>query len=229
MLHWLAPATLCMLLGAGALLSQTRFALEDEKLQARTPKDDALYLPDGRALQAITLGYDRVAANLLWFRTISYFGEHYATDKNFRWLFHMCDLVTTLSPRSKHVYTFGATMLAWESGAPELGMRLLSKAVAQFPDDWYLYYLRGFTALYFLKDRARAKEDFVRAAKLPGAHVVVQRLAARELTQGDTPIDAVHFLTDLLRTTRDPIAREALRERLREAQAALKQQQERTP
>jgi len=203
--------------------SQVQLLREDALTRRMTQADESLYLPDGRALRLLTLGHDRVLAHLLWFKTISYFGKHFASDKSYPWLFHMCDLVTTLSPTAKHVYTFGATMLAWEGHTPEQAMKLLTKAIQNIGDDWYLYYLRGFTAMFFLNDRIRAKEDFVRAAQLPGAHVIVQRLAARELTHGDDPQQAVLLLSDLLRRATDPIVQRALRERLDQAKAALQQ------
>ena len=223
MAHPLSTLAGFILVGALTWSSQIELLAANHRTRLATPDDDALYLPDGRALHALTMGHDRVLADLLWFKTVSYFGKHYATDKNYVWLFHMCDLVTTLSPRATHVYTFGATMLAWEAHAPEQAMRLLDKAILTITDDWYLYYLRGFTAMFFLHDHGRAKEDFLKAAKLPNAHVIVQRLAARELTQGDDPQEAVLLLQDLLRQATDPIVQRALRERLEEARAAARQ------
>jgi hypothetical protein len=48
------------------------------RLQSLAPDSsgtaEVVYLPDARLLRPLVLGYDNVLANVLWFRTISYFG-----------------------------------------------------------------------------------------------------------------------------------------------------------
>ena len=210
----LTLASVAVLSVSSPQLAQSKRELPREILEER----EALMLPRGELLHLFSFGYRLVAADILWFNTINYFGKHFRTDKNYRWLFHMCDLVTTLNPRARHVYTFGATMLSWEGSAAAEATRLLTKAIEHFPKDWELYYLRGFTEMYFLQNTSRAHEDFVVAAKLPGAHVVVQRLAAKKLSELSGPAEAARFLEDLIQGTEDPVARAALSARLRELQ-----------
>lgn len=196
-----------------------------EKIRAMHPKgvDDStqmkevLYLPSGIGLELMSFGYGNVLADLLWFNTINYFGKHYQDDQNYRWLHHMCDLVTTLDPRAFHVYEFGSTMLGWEMGAPDDAIKLLDKALLIFPDSWRIYYLRGFIYMFFKKDAARAQADFVKASKLPGVHYIVARLAAKSFTSQDDPETAISFLSEMIETTIEPSARQALEHRLREA------------
>lgn len=184
---------------------------------AQTQAREALYLPSGKGLQALSFGYENVLADVLWFNTINYFGKHHRSDQNYRWLAHMCNLVSDLNPRALHVYDFCGTMLAWEANSAQASVDLFSKAIAQFPDEWKLYYQRGFAYMFFLKDTERAQADFLKSATLPGAHSLVKRLAAKRLAASESADAAIEFLTDLLQGEKDPAEKSALESRLREA------------
>lgn len=192
-------------------------SLERSKPEDGAQLEEVLYLPDGEALELMSFGYRNVLADVLWFNTINYFGKHYHTDQDYRWLAHMCDLVVRLDPEAFHVYEFGSTMLGWEMNQPRKAIALLDRGIEAFPDSWRLYYLRGFTYMFFLKDPERAQADFITASKKPGAHYITARLAAKGLATQDDPETAIAFLNDMLETTEDPSARRALEHRLDEA------------
>ncbi len=185
-------------------------------------REEQLYLPSGKGIKFISLGYNQALADLLWFDTIGYFGKHYATDRNYEWLFHMCDLVTTLDPRALHVYEFGALMLAWEAESPEKANRLLSKAIEQselreHSELWRMFYLRGVNSSLFLKNPFDAASDFAAGAKLPHTDPIMARLASRKLLNlGHDREEALSFLEDAISMTKDPTVRQALEKRLRE-------------
>ena len=141
---------------------------------------EALYIPNGNFLEFISLGYKNAFSDLLWFQTISYFGQHYKTDKSYLFLYHFCDLITSLNPKKKYVYEFGSTMLAWENHSPELSIKLLDKAILNFPEDWKLYFIRGFTKMFFLNQNEEAKKDFQLASQLPDCSNIVKRLAEKD-------------------------------------------------
>ena len=128
----------------------------------------------------------------------------------------MCDLVTTLTPKTPYVYQFCSNMLSWEANAPEQSLAILSKAVSALPDDWRFYYFRGITHLYFLKNPEKARDDFVSAAKVPGAHMIVKRLAAKSLAQQQDPQTAIEFLENMIRQEQDLAVRKALEQRRNE-------------
>lgn len=178
---------------------------------------ETMYLPNGKALSVLALGYKNVVSNLLWFKTISYFGKHYRSDQNYCWLAHMADVVTSLDHNSTHVFEFVSTILSWEAGKPQDAIVLLTKAIQYHPENWKFYYLRGFTYMFFLKQNDKARDDFVSASKLPDAHPLVTRLAATTVAQQDSPEAAVDFLRGALLTIKDSNARNALEEKLREA------------
>jgi hypothetical protein len=218
---------LVLQLTAAAILAfPNSYAYERVVRTTPPPAEDAdqsremLYLPDGRLLDFASFGYQNVVADFLWFKTINYFGKHHGKGEgSLRWLYHMCDLVTTLDPGARHVYEFGATMLSWEFQSYEQAVKLLTKATEVFEDDWHFFYLRGFTKMFFLKDTVGAKADFVKAATLPEVHPVVVSLASKKVTQLDDPQNAVDVLENLLRSSKDPNVREVLEKRLQEALA----------
>ena len=178
---------------------------------------EVLYLPNGKALNFLSFGYRNVLSNILWFNSISYFGRHFRSDQNYLWLFHMADLVTTLDPNALFAYEFVSTMLSWETNRPDQAVALLTKAIDHHPDNWRLYYLRGFTFMYFLREQENAQKDFIAASRRPSAPVFVARLASKVLVMQDNPEAAIDFLKGALMTMRDPGARSALEERLKEA------------
>lgn len=178
---------------------------------------EVLYLPNGTALQFLSFGYQNALAQFLWFKTINYFGKHYRTDRNYQWLEHMCTLVCELNPAMLHTYQFCATMLAWETGNVEASNRLLTRAIEEHPQDWLFWYLRGFNYAFFLRDEAKAKDDFVAASTRPGAHPAVIRLAGKKILNLSSPEEAIRFLSEMIESTHDPKAREALSTRMKEA------------
>lgn len=202
----------------GASLSIPRISAINSALrQNQTPNQGGLYLPDVEAIKFISFGYRNAASHFMWFKTISYFGEHFSTDRDLRWLKHMCFLTLELDPQSRHAYQFCSNMLSWEADDPNGAVEILNKAVTNFPDEWLFLYLRGFTKHYFLKDNAGARDDFVASSHKNNAPSLVMRLAAKQLAQLNTPDAAIEFLSGMLATEKDKRAREALLGRLKEA------------
>jgi tetratricopeptide (TPR) repeat protein len=179
---------------------------------------EPVYLPKAEYLKLMSLGYDNVLADILWFRTINYFGKHYRSDRTYPWLAHMCDVVTDLDPRAEHVYRFAGMILPWEAGQAEAGIRLLEKGVRQFPDSWLMYYWIGFNYYYFEDDLGKAAEYLRRAAHLPGAHPNAARLAALLAAEHYGPETTLHFLAELKNEVDSKEMREVVDENIRQAQ-----------
>ncbi|MEZ4753013.1 MAG: hypothetical protein R3A13_01720 [Bdellovibrionota bacterium] len=187
------------------------YSVNKQELQTKT---EALYLPKKEFVEIISLGYKNTISHLIWFNTISYFGSHYQTDKNYKWLYHMCDLVSSLNPKAKHVYSFCSTMLSWEGNAADKSVALLSNAINENPKEWEYYYLRGFNYMHFLKDPLNAQKDFQQGALLPNAPIFLGRLASKKLAELDNPQAAADFLQTMIKNSKDPTEREALEFRL---------------
>lgn len=209
-----------LLLLLGVLMAITGFAYRHLPAHSIDSYSDQtrelMYMPKIEAAKLLSFGYKNVFADVIWFNTISYFSKHYNSDRNFEFLKHLCELITELDPKALHVYEFGATMLAWEKKDAESAITLLTTGIKANPTYWKLPYLRGFMNLFFLHNNHQAAEDLATASKLPGAHVMVARLAAKTMSEADDPNIAVAFLIDMMRTTEDPTVKSALNQRLLE-------------
>jgi tetratricopeptide (TPR) repeat protein len=179
-----------------------------------------VYLPDTRFLQIVSLGYQNVLADLLWFRTISYFGEHYRSDRTYPWLAHMCDRVTDLDPRAWHVYRFAGMVLPWEAGQADEGLRLLEKGTRVFPDSWLLHFWLGFEYYLFKDDYEAATRHLERATRLPDCDPYVTHLLALFHDHQYGPQTTVEFLTRLAASAESDEVRQAIEQRRDEARLA---------
>jgi hypothetical protein len=175
---------------------------------------EVLYMPSGEALRFMSFGFRNFLSDIIWFRTINYFGKHFRTDKDYEWLYHMCTLVTQLNPKAKSTYQFGAAMLAWESQQIERSTSLLNSAIKNMPEEWLFWYLRGFNRLYFEDNAAGAHSDFVEAARLPHAHPVVALLAAKTVLETGSEEVARALLEQMMRSSADPLVKQKLQDEI---------------
>lgn len=186
-----------LVVGLLALATYADDQLAEAETVAVTAEQEPVYLPDIRFLRLASLGYQNTLADVLWFRTINYFGKHFRGDRLYPWLARMCEIVTDLDPHAEHVYRFAGFILPWEAQLPDEGIRLMEKGVEQFPDSWQLNYHLGFAKFYFNDDVAGALPHIRRAAGLPGAHPYVTRFAAMLYSQEYGSHTAREFLEEL--------------------------------
>jgi len=79
--------------------------------------EELLYLPSGNMLKIVSLGFDEVAADILYIKMIDYFATHLMTDHTYTWLYHMADLVTTLDPVSSSRISSPGSCLTSRAGS----------------------------------------------------------------------------------------------------------------
>jgi hypothetical protein len=99
-------------------------------------KDEMTYLPSGKYLKPMTLGYTEAAASLLWVKGVLYFGEAYLTSQSYKWMNHILDIVTTLNPHFKEAYNFGSSVLTKDKSEIQKTLPLIERGLAQFPGEW---------------------------------------------------------------------------------------------
>lgn len=132
----------------------------------------------------------------------------------------MCDLVTSLDSRASHVYEFCGTLLSWIAKEPESSNKILNKGILADPTNWKLYYLKGFNQWYFLEDFKNAKETLKISSSLKGAPPMIANLAAKISSSYGSPEEAINFLSESIKSNKDPIAENALGRKLKEAYVA---------
>ena len=192
----------------------------DARRAASTPPDELVYLPDADRLRPLALGYDNVLADLVWFRTIDYFGSHYTSDRTYPWLASMCELVTDLDPRAKDVYRFAALILPWEAHDPDAAIRLLEKGTRALPRSWSLYYHLGVIHYLFKSDYDAAARYLTRAAAHPKAPPFVARFAAILQTKRQGPQTTIAILEQMRDQATSKETRQVVERSLRDARAA---------
>lgn len=176
-LRQLAALALAVALGLGV------FRLADWASRAVprvSPLEELAYYPSGQHVRPATLGHAETAADLAWLRAIQYYGEHRHSDNRFDHLYHVFDILTTLSPGFESAYVFGAFALAQEGRNFPQAEALLRKGLDRNPRSGRLAFETGF--LYYVKpngrDLSRAAEYFELAAGLPGRPDAARRFAA---------------------------------------------------
>jgi hypothetical protein len=183
---------------------------------------EILFVPDPDLARSVSLGYRTVLADILWFKTISYFGTHIGGDHNIRHLDTFCSSILALNPKARHVSLFCAQMLAWEMKSPNRAREFLTLSIQHYPDDWMLYYLRGFFSLHFGGDKRNAQIDISKAASFEDSPTIIKRLAANQIASLDGDEQAVVFLDILIARTSDETTRASLKQRRNELMAKIR-------
>jgi hypothetical protein len=162
----------------------------DGALGAFRAQDEVLYLWTGRQVKRLVPGFEQLAADVYWLRTVQYFGGEraFAADKRFELLYPLIEITNTLDPRMEIAYRYGAVFLAEPrpigAGRPDLGIAVLERGVRNNRASWRLYQELGFFHFVYRKDARRAAEVLVEASKIPGAAYWVKNLAAELLLKG---------------------------------------------
>lgn len=139
--------------------------------------EDLMYLPEGRYLRMASLGHRAFAADLVWLKTIQYYGGQRLTTRTYEQAERLFQAIYDLDPHFKGATRFGALVLAQDAGNPEGALTLLGRARREHPGVWEYPFDEGFVCQTVTKEYARAGEAYRAASKLPGAPDLAIRLA----------------------------------------------------
>jgi hypothetical protein len=162
----------------------------EERLGAPTAQQQVLYLWSGGHVRNLFPGFESIAADLYWLRTVQYFGSErrFAQERRFDLLRPLIEITTDLDPRLEVAYKYGAIFLAERApdgaGRPHEAIEVLEKGVRANPRSWRLRQDLGFFHYLFLHDAQRASEVLMEAADVPGAAFWLRTLAADLLLKG---------------------------------------------
>jgi hypothetical protein len=165
--------------------------------------DETLYVTSGTAARRLSLGFNALAADLYWIRAIQYYGglklrtgEAAANGApgavrqapDYKLLYPLLDLTTSLDPEFNIAYRFGAIFLAEPvprgAGRPDLAIALLEKGLKSRPDKWEYMQDIGFVHYWWTHNYKAASEWFARAADVPGGPWFLRSMAATTLAVG---------------------------------------------
>lgn len=159
----------------------------------------SLYLPSGKNIRLISLGYDRFMADFIWLRAIQAFGGHWETDRNYQSIYHLFDVITDLDPGFIEAYTFGNLVMGDEGGNQKLGLELINKGIIKNPTNYLLPYWGGYAAYWQMDNPVLAKYYYTRALKARDVPNFVSRiLTYMELKSGRFQVAFEKYLRDWL-------------------------------
>jgi len=183
-------------------------------------QEEVLYLWSGEQVKRLVPGFEGIAADLYWLRTVQYYGGErlFASDKRFDLLRPLIDITTTLDPRLEIAYRYGAVFLSEGppvgGGRPREGIEVLEKGARNLPRSWRLRQDLGFFHFLFLHDAARASEILNRAAEIPGAAFWLRTLAADLLARGGDRASARRMWQHMYDQAEEDLIKENARIRL---------------
>jgi len=166
----------------GVLVSMATAAWSGRRLEqaqaARPTAAQVLYLPSGRYLKVVSLGYASVLADAIYIWSIQYYSNYEAADR-FSFLEHIYgNVITELDPHYIDPYLIGSLIMSVEAHDNEMALRLLDKGIAANPDEWILPFEAGYTCYNSLHDYTRAAAYFEKAMNTPGAPAAIRRMRA---------------------------------------------------
>jgi hypothetical protein len=197
--------------------SQSRI---DASLGAYRAQEEVLYLWSGQQVRRLFPGFESIAADIYWLRTVQYFGGEklFSRQKRFELLRPLIDIATTLDPQLEIAYRYGAIFLSEPApvgaGRPHEGIAILEKGVAQMPQAWRLRQDLGFFHHLFLGDSARAAAILNDAARVPGAAFWLRTLAADLLLKGGSRPEARRMWRQMFDQEEPGAMKENARQRL---------------
>jgi hypothetical protein len=153
-------------------------------------QEEVLYLWSGPQVRRLFPGFEALAADIYWLRTVQYFGSQrlFDREKRFDLLYPLIDITTTLDPRLEIAYRYGAVFLSEAppvgAGRPQEGIAVLERGTRALPAAWRLSQDLGFFHFVFLHDAQRAAEILDEASHIPGAPFWLRTLAADLLARG---------------------------------------------
>ena len=136
------------------------------------------------ALVAIYQLISDLAADGIWLQMIQYYGQHSLSDREYKYLGHMFDLLTYLAPQFTKAYNFGALLLVSDARDPAGALKLLDKGISLNPEEWSIPFTKGFINYIFLGDYREAGRWFTISSRLSGAPEMAGRFAAFAMKKG---------------------------------------------
>ena len=175
--------------------------------------EEVLYVPSGKTLKKLSLGYSGLLADIYWTRAVQYFGQkHHQEAMRYDLLYPLLDITTELDPHLIVAYDFGSVFLSQKppegAGQPEKAVELVEKGVRANPDYWRLYFTLGFIHYFDRKDYKAAEQAFERGSENPKALPWMKVMAATMAQHAGEPATAMEIWKRLYETAQDGMIRE---------------------
>ena len=203
------------LLSAGIVSANIRLSA----IRAGSPKLESMaYLPGSERIKPFMLGFNTTYAHYLWISTMIYFGDHFANDKQFRWLVQMLEMITRLHPHFNEAYEFAGLMIPEYCRNPDAARIMLERGMNTLGETkWNIPFYLGMLYSRYYNDPERAALCMAAAARIPSEHSgKLARLAAHFYQSAGHENEAMDVLQFLLETSENPEVRRHIEGKIEE-------------
>lgn len=175
--------------------------------------EDVLYLPSGKAVKRMSLGYSGLLADIYWTRAVQYFGaRHIRHSMRYDLLYPLLDITTDLDPQLIVAYEYGSIFLSARppegAGEPDKAVALVEKGIRENPAYWRLYFTLGFIHYQDRHDYRAAQIAFEKGSEVPGALPWMKVMAAKMAENAEDIQTAIALWNGVYETTSDKDVRQ---------------------
>ena len=188
----------------------------DAQRAAMAQDEEVILVSSPKLVKAMSLEYAPLMAAIYWTRAVQYYGNKSLEDSmDYRSLWPLLDVATTLDPQLMPAYRFGSTFLSEPpprgAGQPERAIQLLEKGIQANPDQWRLYQDLAYVYYFQLKDYTKASQAFLKGSEIPGAMIWMKIMAARIAEKGESNDTSAFLWKQIYDTTTDEQVKENAR------------------
>jgi hypothetical protein len=158
-------------------------------------------IPSGTALRR--LSFDQVMADVMWLRTLQYYGKQRIERAPMPRLQEYIDATVELDPGFVAPYVFGGIVLAEDLNQPDAAIDLLLRGIAANPKRWELPFELGFLLYIDLDQPKRAGMYFEHAASRENCPRMARRFATWAYTTAGSRDDAKKVCGEIIRFSED--------------------------
>jgi tetratricopeptide (TPR) repeat protein len=217
---------LTVLMGLAGVVALSRILDSQPHPELATADDEKLYL-NGTTVKRISLGFNGLAADWYWMRSLQYVGRKVLANGkglqldnmsglNLKLLGPFLDTATTLDPQFMEPYEYAAIVLPGVD--VNEAMRITRKGIEANPQSWRLYQHLGY--IYWQqRNYEAARHTYRDGAKLPGAPSWMEAMQARMAVEGGTRDTAREIYQRMYEQSEDPKIKEMARLRLLQLQS----------
>ena len=182
--------------------------------------DESLYV-NGKMARRISLGFNGLAADWYWMRSLQYVGRKIINSQdlqidrlsqlNLKLLAPLLDTATTLDPEFLDPYEYAAVVL------PAIdvneAIRITQKGIEANPNAWRLYHHLGY--IYWKqRDYRAASEMYGRGAQIEGAPAWMEAMKAKMTADGGSRATAREIYTRMYEQSNDEKVKEMAHKRV---------------
>lgn len=176
---------------------------------SRRPRlNDSLYLPSGKFIGEMSLGYRQLAADFVWLSAVQYYGEYRLDKHDLSYFEGLIDIVTTLDPHFIFAYIFGALVVCSDIGSMDNGVEILRKGMMYNPKSWKLPFEIGFLYYVSAGNADLAARYFDLASRVPGSPEIAERFAAFVYSKAGHTRTSIRMWEELAENTDEPYMKE---------------------